>query len=768
LSQLALSGVQHPGPLQLHRIAYHGLFRVFSFGLNASDDAREPRASLSSFGLVPACGLLPEITPVKNTDPLPLPALTRRRLLQQTGLGLLGMSALPLVSTSRGQAATTTVKAGPAAPPPDLEALNRYPRMMQNYFGRKVVERENAAEAAQADIRTRAAAEKYVQETTKKVRQCFGPLPEKTPLNPRVTARVERDVYTIENVIFESRPNFPVTGNLYLPKNRRGPTPAVVGLCGHALNGKAGGTYQSFAQGLARLGYIVFIIDPIGQGERFQYVDTDLKPLEGGNVREHLYVGNPQFLVGEFFGTWQAWDGIRAFDYLLTRPEVDGQRIMVTGNSGGGTVTTWLCALEPRLLAAAPSCFINTFRRMFESEQPADTEQCPPHTLALGLDHADFLVPFIPRHLILLGQEKDLFDARGLEQSHARLQRLYTLLGAKDQEALFIGPDTHGYHQKNREAMYGWFNRITKVATTNAEPALTIEKDDTLRCTPKGQVATLQPQTVLSFTREASQRLRAGRKVLTGQALQRAVAAALYLPARTGVPDYRIVRDLPGRGYPKRFAGNYAVETEPGIHVMVYRLGDGGLRYRVPRGSKRAVLYVSHQSADAELRREPLIREVLAADPNAAFFACDVRGIGDSQPNTTNQSFTNPYGSDYFYAIYGLMFDQPYPGQRTFDLLRVIDWLKAHGHEEIHLVAKGWGTIPATFAALLDERSVTRVTFKHALSSYSDVAEAEAYNWPLSSFVPDALKTFDLPDCYRALAAKNLRLIETAGAILPV
>jgi pimeloyl-ACP methyl ester carboxylesterase len=510
----------------------------------------------------------------------------------------------------------------------------------------------------------------------------------------------------------------------------------------------------------------VLIIDPIGQGERYQYVDAKLHPIQGGNVREHLYVGNPQFLVGEFFGTWQAWDGIRALDYLLTRPEVDGKRILVTGNSGGGTITTWLCALEPRFMAAAPSCFINTLRRMFESEQPADTEQCPPHTLALGLDHADFLVPFIPRHLILLGQEKDMFDARGLEQSHARLQRLYTLLGAKAHEDLFIGPDYHGYHKKNREAMYGWFNRVTNVASTSVEPALALEKDETLWCTPQGQVATLQPNTVLSFTREASRRLRAGRRTLTGEALNKAVATALHLQPRSGVPDYRILPAVPGRRYPKRFAGHYAVETEPGILAMVYRLGDASLSYRVPRGPKRAVLYVSHRSADAELRDEPLIREIIAAEPDAAFFACDVRGIGESQPNTTGKGFTDPYGSDYFYAIYGIMFDQPYPGQRTFDLLRVIDWLKAHGHEEIHLVAKGWGTIPATFAALLDERCVTRVTLKHALSSYGDVAEAEDYDWPLSSFVPDVLKTFDLPDCYQALAAKNLRQIEPQGAKL--
>lgn len=695
------------------------------------------------------------------------PTLTRRTMLRQAGLGLIGASALAVPLRAAAAKSGAAKKAAPA-PVGELAPLNRFPRMMQEYYGRRMVEREKVADGLVAGIRTRAAAEAHVRDTTKKVRQCFGPLPEKTPLNPRVTRVVERDAYTIENVIFDSRPNFPVTGNLYLPRNRKGPTPAVVGVCGHSQNGKAGGSYQSFAQGLARLGYIVLIIDPIGQGERYQYVDAALKPVQGGNVREHLYVGNPQFLVGEFFGTWQAWDAIRALDYLETRPEVDAKQIMITGNSGGGTITTWCCALEPRFVAAAPSCFINTLRRMFESEQPADTEQCPPHTLALGLDHADFLMPYIPRQLILLGQEKDLFDARGLDQSYARLKHLYTLLGAKDHVDLFIGPDYHGYYQKNREAMYGWFNKVTRVASTNVEPKLTIEKDEVLQCTSKGQVAELQPNTVLSFTRDTSIKLRTKRKVLTGDALARAVTAALHLPPRPAdVPDYRILPAVPNRRYPKRAAGHYAVETEPGILAMAFRLGDASLSYRVPRGPKRAILYVSHRSADAELRDEPLIREVMAADPEAAVFACDVRGIGDSQPNTTNKAFTEPYGSDYFYAIYGVMFDQPYPGQRTFDLLRLIDWLKAHGHEEIHLVAKGWGSIPATFAAILSE-PVRKVTLKHALTSYSDIAEATDYDWPLSSFVPDALKTFDLPDCYRALESKGLKMIEPKGPILGV
>jgi len=108
------------------------------------------------------------------------------------------------------------------------------------------------------------------------------------------------------------------------------------------------------------------------------------------------------------------------------------------------------------------------------------------------------------------------------------------------------------------------------------------------------------------------------------------------------------------------------------------------------------------------------------------------------------------------------MLSRPYVGQKTFDVLRLINLLKSTGHAQVHLVGKGWGAIPATYAALLADE-VAQVTLKNAPASYSAIAESEDYNWPLSSFIPGVLKTFDLPDCYRALAAKHLRQLDPAG-----
>ena len=184
---------------------------------------------------------------------------------------------------------------------------------------------------------------------------------------------------------------------------------------------------------------------------------------------------------------------------------------------------------------------------------------------------------------------------------------------------------------------------------------------------------------------------------------------------------------------------------------------------RPARGQRRAILYGSHQSSEAELRSEPLVKELIEAEPDSAFFTCDVRGIGESQPDTCNEnSYVSAYGSDYFYAIHSIMLGQPYPGQRTRDILRVLQWLKSHGHDEVHLVAKGWGTIPATFAAVLSDQ-VKQVTLKNALTSYSDIAESETYSWPLSALVPNILESFDLPDCYKALKKRNLKQLDPWG-----
>ena len=643
--------------------------------------------------------------------------------------------------------------------------------MVHNFYHDRVLRAERRGLSAKSKLKTKADAEAYVKSVQQKIRSSFNPFPnDKCDLNPQITSVLERDGYRIENVIFESRPRFFVTANLYIPTNREGKLPGVVGTCGHSSNGKAETAYQSFSQGLAKQGYVVLIFDPIGQGERSQYLDEHGKHSVNVGTRQHNLAGNQQLLVGESLHSWRAWDGIRALDYLLTREEVDPNHLGVTGNSGGGTMTTWLCGVEPRWTMAAPSCFVTTWRRNFENELPQDSEQCPHRSMALGLDHDDYLIAMAPKPVIILPKERDYFDVRGSEEVLARMKRVYRLLGAEENIQLAAGPTTHGFSQENRESMYRFFNRATGISDADTEPEITIEKDEDLWAAPEGQVANLKPQsrTVFQFTSAKAKRLAEKRPKLSGDKLREAVTLALRLPEwdPDKAPDYRIMRMLGGgdRGYPAKRYNHYYVDTEPNMLAIVTMLSNGDAswvsRPPQPNETKAAVLYISDKSADTELRDEPLIREVIDATPdNVEFFACDIRGVGESVPGTTTADPYSYYGPDYFYSAYCNMLNRPYLGGKTFDILRTVDWLASTGRTEVHLVAKGVGAVPAAFAAYLSDR-ITQVTLKGSLSSYEDIATTEHYEWPISTFPPGVLRSFDLPDIYAMLESKKLKRVE--------
>jgi dienelactone hydrolase len=684
---------------------------------------------------------------------------TRRDLLHLAGglaLSGLGPLGLGLPSHAFGQS---------PAPAAGLTPYQRFPRMVHEYYVAKIRGIEKRGLERKRALSTKAEAEAYVAEVREKIAKAFAPMPkEKTPLNARVTGRIERDTYTVENILFESRPKFYVTANLYLPKNRPGgKVPGVVGSCGHSQNGKCAEAYQSFAQGLARLGTACLIFDPIGQGERSQYVDPAGKLLIKGTTTEHNHAGNQMELVGEFLGSWRAWDGIRALDYLLSRPEIDPQHVGITGNSGGGTLSTWLIGLERRWTMGAPACFVTTWRRNLENELPQDNEQCPPRSLAYGLDHDDYLAAMAPKPIIILAQSRDYFDARGSAETHERLRHLYGLLGAEDRIQLHIGPDEHGYSQPNREAMYRFFNSLTGASDAATEPTLVIEEDKTLQCTPTGQVV-LDPgsKTVFTFTQAKAERLKKAREAapLAGDALKDAVRETLKMPPRdpAAAPDYRILRAYGAkRGYPREHWIHYTVESEPGIQALCTVLLDAphvASLPAAPEAGGKVVLWIAEQSSDVELREDPTLPELAATQPPGTMIvACDVRGVGESLPVTAGNQPHSYYGSDYFYAAYANMLGKPYLGGKTHDILRVIDLLASRGWTEIHLAGKGRATIIAALAALLDDR-VKLVTAHQRLESWHSLATDEHYQWPLSHMLFGVLRTWDLPEVWKALESR--------------
>ena len=630
-----------------------------------------------------------------------------------------------------------------------------YGHMVQEYYVQREREIFRRRTEARAAVKTKAQLMRLRAAVRRKLRACFGPFPRRTPLNARTTGAVRRRHYTIEKVIYESRPALPVTANLYLPIGPPEPRPAVLGTCGHMLLGKACELYQAFAANLARQGYVVLIYDPLGQGERLQYPRKEGRIWPRGCTQDHNMMGNQMSLLGEFFGAWRAWDGIRSLDYLLGRPEVDATRVGLTGNSGGGTMTTWLTALDDRFTMAAPSCFVTEFIYNLENEEPQDSEQCPPGLLAAGLDMADFFIAQVPRPTLLLGQERDFFDLRGLRAVHAELRRLYGILGRAGDVELFIGPRLHGYYRENREAMYCFFNKHAGVKARAREPARQrLEKEQALHATATGQVhRTRGAQRVFDFTRENAARTASRRKRLSQKALLDRIARRLALPARKSPPHYRAIRLTWSAGEKRRVVSAMAVETEPGIQALIHICGpmDGG-RY-FPQ-CRQATVFVPHLSAAEDVTRG-------LAPKATPLFAVEVRGIGQLSARTcTDKNFFTPYGTDYMYASHAAMLNESYCGRRVHDLLAVLDLFADRGCRGVHLVGRGLGAIWSTFAACLHPL-VKRVTLHNALRSYHELTQAPVQSWPMSSLVSGVLNDFDLPDCHRMLRArKSLRLVQ--------
>ncbi len=677
----------------------------------------------------------------------------RRQVLQAMGLTCCAVPWLDRLAS--------TVLAADTPP-----ARNGFPRMVHEFFVHEVRQANTLNAQRYRDLQSREDAEKYVGSVRQAIRECFGPEPERTELNPRITGVLKRDAYTIEKIIFDSRPGFPVTANLYLPTGGDQPRPGVVGTCGHSTNGKAEKAYQSFAQGLARLGYVCLIYDPIGQGERLQYVDDDLKSWVGVGVREHLYAGNQQFLVGEFLGMWRAWDGIRALDYSAharrSRPAADRRHRQLGRRHDDHLAVRRRAAVDDggaQLLChhVSPQHGERTARR--HRAVPAQGAGAGPGPRRLSGRQA-------PDPVLILAKERDYFDVRGNREALWRLKRLYRLLGHEDNISLFVGPTTHGYTQENREAMYQWFDRATGGDHGLAEPEITLEKDETCGARRRARWPLWKAP-----RRSFSSRVRSRSSWLSSARAQKERPCCSRGP--------RAVEAEPGSSAARSTSRQLAALPHPSLAP----------RARVP-AALRLHLCGRDRTAHAGDRVHAQLRElVLAPAPTgqsgravrvASFgrsgtatrtagarshrgraggsvLHCDVRGIGESLPNTCGgNSFDNPYGCDYFYAIHSLMLDRPYLGQKAHDVLRVLAWLKGNGYDNVHLVGKGWGALAATFAALLAD-NVSQVTLKNALQAYAVVAESEQYDWPLATVIPNVLAHFDLPDCYRALESKQLR-----------
>jgi len=410
------------------------------------------------------------------------------------------------------------------------------PKMLHAYLLAEAQKHFDARRAEVAELKTPADVRKRQETLRTRMIEALGGFPEKTPLNAKTVGREQRDGYRIEKVIYESRPNHHVTATLYIPDGK-GPHPGCIMPIGHSSNGKAAEYIQRGSILLAKNGIACLAYDPIGQGERKQLLDEVGKSMIPNSTNEHTLVGVGALLIGQSTATYRIWDGIRSLDYLESRPEIDPKKLGCTGCSGGGTLTSYLMALDDRIACAAPSCYITSLERLFATIGPQDAEQNITGQVALHIEHADYLTMRAPRPTLLATATQDFFDIKGSWISFREATQIYGLLGHGEKVNLVEYNTKHGYPKPQREAVTRWMSRwLLEKDVPIVEPAFAIAKDADLQCTRSGQVLEdFKGKSVFHINVEVEQKL----------AKQRAAKLAKQTPVETrkevrrllGLPD---------------------------------------------------------------------------------------------------------------------------------------------------------------------------------------------------------------------------------------
>lgn len=579
-----------------------------------------------------------------------------------------------------------------------------------------------------------------------KLQEAIGSFPEKTPLNPVVTGKIERDGITVEKLYFESIPNYYVTAALFLPAGKREKLPAIVFCSGHGATAFRSGVYQQMILNYAQKGFAVLAFDPIGQGERIQYANPN-EPRRFGNLKptlEHSYPGAQSFVSGVTPAMYFIWDGIRAIDYLLTRPEIDAKRIGITGRSGGGTQSAYIAAMDTRIAAAAPECYLTTYDKLLKSNGPQDAEQILTGMLAKGLDLGDLVEVRAPKPTLMVTTTRDMFSIDGARELFDEAKGAFKALGDASNLEKAEDDAPHASTPKNREATYAFFQKYLQNPGSNVDEKLLPFTEADLKVTPTGNVYTsLKGETLFSLTQKKATAIIANTqpKELTKQL----IALTGYTPPT--LSEVVFSGKFPKEGYDLE---KYLIKGPGNYYLPVL-----WLRPHTP--TDKTVLYISSKGK-AEAARKKGVGEQLAKAGYHVILP-DLSGAGelahaalpggDSQIDTTSLNL--------WFA--GILTRKSLVAVRMEELQLLTQFINQKtGNTTISVVGEG-AFVPDVLHAAVVTPSFSRVALLNGLGAYRSLTEQEQY-LPryLPSVVAGAITTYDLPDLVAALSPRSVRL----------
>jgi dienelactone hydrolase len=581
-----------------------------------------------------------------------------------------------------------------------------------------------------------------------------GPFNEKTPLNPKITGKIKKDGYRIENVIYESLPGFYVTASLFIPDNIKKPVPGILFCSGHSDIAYRRPLYQQPLLNLVKKGFVVLAFDPLGQGERLQYYDPETgKSAIGSSTKEHSYPSVQTALIGQSVGRYFIWDGIRGIDYLVSRKEVDPERIGVHGLSGGGTQTAYISAMDERVNASAPAGYITTFSRLIESIGVQDGEQNFYHGIIRGIDHAGFIEARIPKPTLIMATTRDFFNIEGSRESYKEVKRVYDIFGKPGNIELTEDDEGHGYTQINREAMYAFFRKHLQLDGPSEEVEVDYLTEKELQKTPTGQLASsLGGETVFTLNlKEANKyfyNLQNSRKDIKSH------TENVKLSARQ-LSGYRD----PSLSDKPVFTGRYQRE---GYNIEKYFIkGEGEyvlpfLLFRPEVPNDKGIIYLHSEGKASEAAEGGEIEWL--TKQGYTVMAPDLTGTGElGKGSLKGDAFIQNISYNMWFTA--MLIGRSITGIQAGDIVKLSHLLDEFFEtEQVYGVAHN-ELSPALLHAAAMDQVISRVMLVKPYSSYSSIVKNRFYN-PLfvHSLVPGALTKYDLPDLAVTLAPRKLSL----------
>ena len=564
-----------------------------------------------------------------------------------------------------------------------------------------------------------------------------------TRTGPRVNARpvgtIDRERFTVEKIIFESTPGILVPANVYVPKGVRGRVPAVLITEGHSATGKNG--YHEMCQGFCAQGFVVMTFDPMGQGERGVYYDR-----YSGN--EHVSAGLQGYCAGVHMSKLFIGDGLYAIDYLISRDDVDPQRICVTGNSGGGAQALYLGALDERIAVTIPSCF-TTLDSLILAVTATHPESNYFGAFARGITMETLCAMIAPRALLINASKEDFFPIEGTRVVYQTAKKVFTAAGVPDNVALFEGEGGHAYPKQKREEAYRFIARFFGTEP-KPEPEIDPIPEVMLSCTETGNIEDMGSKTLFDLIRDRALELREGRAervaALPRSELKNRLRQVLGIGRTDFVPGYNVKTD----------------DTAMNIRDIVFEYtasdgfalsGEGFVNEDIQSGWLTVIASPLSEFSTSKLA-EPYLRQgdtVLMTRPRGSVWA-PYKMEGMFKLDVTNRN--------YYFAMGAFNTGRTVVGIQTTDILECIRvTLEVLPPDTMVRIVGDELLAPAAICAAVFLDEANELVIERGLWGYEAIAANRVYSCyihPELITLWGILEHFDLPELALASGCENV------------